>query len=212
MLLCYVFAKSDTGNNRRVTELAQAFLTRQPQVRLPTSEEVCATLEGENGALAEYQFFLRFKYGSLNDVARTVLHGRRHFAQHLTNTLTMLEYPVYSAIDDAVIRASALPHADTAGIILLQSKLGELAIQDKRTILDCCGHRELTCVDVLGPYDFVLEFPASAMADVNTMLAHLRSVLPNRIAKAVPLFCRVFHGANAAPAPTPARPGAPPVG
>jgi hypothetical protein len=119
MVLCYVFAKSETGNNRRVTDLARAFLARQTQGRFPTSEEVCATLEAKEGKAAEYQFFLRFKYGSLNDVARTVLRGRRHFAGHLTNTLTILEYPVYSPNDDAVIRASALPHANTAGIILL---------------------------------------------------------------------------------------------
>jgi hypothetical protein len=209
MLLCYVFAKSETGNSRRVTELARAFLTRQTLERFPTSEEICATLEADNGTVAEYQFFLRFKYDSLNDVARTVLHGRRHFAEHLTNTLTMLEYPVYSPNDDAVIRASALPHADTAGIILLQSKLGELNIRDKHVILNCCGNRELTCVDVLGPYDFVLEFPASTMEDVNTMLAHLQSALPRRIAKAVPLFCRIFHGA--APAPAQAPPTPPPT-
>jgi hypothetical protein len=209
MLLCYVFAKSETGNNRRVTDLAREFLARQTQGRFPTSEEVCATLEGDEGAEAEYQFFLRFKYGSLNDVARTVLRGRCHFAEHLTNTLTMLEYPVYSPNDRAVIRASALLHANTAGIILVRSNLGALTIRDKRAILDCCRNRELTCVDVLGPYDFVVEFPASTMADVNAMLAHLRSELEGRIAKAIPLFCRVFHGGGAAPVQE--IPTAPPV-
>lgn len=192
MLLCYVFAKAEKGNNPAVTKLASTFLTQQAG-RLPTKEPVCATLEGVNGRVAEYQFFLRFKYASLVHVAMTVLQGRKHFREHLDNTLTMLEYPLYSEDDDAILRASALAHSSTAGIILLKSKLGPEGIRDKNAVLGCCNIRNMTCVDVLGPYDFVVEFPASSPSDVSAMLRRLESGLGTSISSAAPLFCHVFH-------------------
>jgi hypothetical protein len=192
MLLCYVFAKASAGNNPEVTRLASTFLSNQGG-RLPTREPVCATIEAINGRPADYQFFLRFRYATLNHVAMTVLQGRKHFKGHLSNTLTMLEYPLYSEEDDAIFRASALAHSDTAGIILLRSKLGPDGIKDKNAVLNCCNARTMTCVDVLGPYDFVVEFPAANAGDVNAMLRRIDDRLGNNILKAVPLFCRVFH-------------------
>lgn len=192
MSLCYSFstaAQGDTAlSQEQVKEAAADLMARLKGPRTPTSRHLCATLEGE------YDYLLKFEYSALADVAKAILDNRRRFGAGLSSTLTMLQYA------DGSSRA---PHrqsggcfekpATPRGLLLLQEKLQDGYGTSRAVVAHLEARLDiLQCIDVFGPFDYIVEFKAPTAALCETRARAVSDLINKHVIRSTVLFCKPF--------------------
>lgn len=154
-----------------------------------------------------YLFFMKFRYLALDEVAQHVLDGRTYFQGHLSHTLTLLEYPRFVGDEKARGLTPSEEHRalQKVGILLVQSRTGAVGIPGKKELENCCTKESRTCVEVLGPYDYVMEFPAETHDELRAMYKSVKDEMGSRCLRIIPMLCTIFHPPPAGRAPPPAQ-------
>ncbi|MGF6924276.1 hypothetical protein [Paraburkholderia sp. 40] len=178
---CYIFATVAIDDERRppdrlreeVNELAKTRMKELSESnKARTTNHLCAELKGD------FQFLLRFDYRTLFDVATAVLDNRLLFCNQLSRTLTVLEYPDNKTTLNRVV-TDPFAETFTRGILLLQEKMGtgsfgtaQVVKKELETVL---GPSTIVgCLDVFGPYDYLVEFTAVEPSDVDDVMKELQ--------------------------------------
>jgi|GEM_PF-5448707 len=182
----------DASNKvKTVDELVQAFIksAQDPKAEIPTWQHVCAALDGD------YQFLLKFRYEFLEDVALAVLKNRKAFDDHISQTLTMLQYPDGVWTPEPTEPRERLGDLRTTGIVLVQETLLEQAEMTSADILNNLKklNPSVTCIDVFGPYDYLVEFPLVTSSDLDTMKDAIGRFYGKRIARTLPLISTPYQ-------------------
>lgn len=148
---------------------------------------------------ATYLFLMKFRYEALEEVAENVLLGRIHFQDYLSRTLTLLEYPRFRNNDEKALGLTPSEAHSTlrrVGILLIQSKTGVDGIQGKTDLEACCEKGEKPdrrCVEVLGPFDYIVEFPAETHEELREMFDRVRKQMKGKFQRMEPMLCTIFH-------------------
>jgi hypothetical protein len=188
--LCYIFSKVKDGQLDALKEKVTTFLKNPDRTKdLPTTDVACGTLMGND----DFHFFQRFRYGSLEDIADSVLKGRSINSDHLTRTLTLLEYARFHDRESGVLKEpeNSLP-AKKLGILLIQTCATSEISQKKDRIAELINRKDATCVDVLGPFDFVVEFRAEREDEVLEAQKILLSGARKDCLRVLALRCEIF--------------------
>jgi hypothetical protein len=143
----------------------------------------------------DYLYFMKFRYVALDEVAGRVLAGRKHFKMYLNRSLTLLEYPRF--VGDVKARgltpSEEHPTLQRVGILLIQSKPGSEGISGKQPLAECCNSTDRTCVEVLGPYDYIVEFSADTHEELRVAYESVKAAMGTKCLRIVPMLCNIFH-------------------
>jgi hypothetical protein len=220
MPLCYIIAKARAAGAIDPPELVrdaedeprtmEELVMRSPPYRqerqarhphgpkhadLHTWGHVCARLTGA------YQFLLKFRYQALDDVAIAVLQNGQRFERHIDQTLTMLEYPSFpdggNMGEDPAAARPLFGYKGTTAMVFIQDLVsgglgGSKAIVDEFKV----HYPGLTCTDIFGPYDYVIEFPVVDAPEYLSAMKFITDAISPRRIKHIGLLCEPFRRAE----------------
>jgi hypothetical protein len=197
--LCYVFSRvlekeedSQGDREKRLQSLVAASKNFKERNAgdLPTTTASLAFGAIES-ADSDYKFLLRFRYKTLEEVAATVIDGRKFLKNSLTHTLTLIEFGRWNPETDRLSSTATPKTLTDFGILLVQIDAAKVTPEVRAEIVRGCGAPDATCAEVLGPFDYVVEFPIKDTGDAQKRKDSLPKNIKDKCLRIIPIECKL---------------------